>query len=108
MSELKAAVSAAATRLGVAIADQGTAETAKAAWKNTVVCETKKEFLEMGVAGLQAGYGYYNQIFNDPSGKLYKMKRAYQGATVFNPLKTRSMDFASVCISHWPARWVRF
>jgi hypothetical protein len=98
LGEHKAKVKSTAAQLVGAIAEQAAAETAKEEWKKAVVCVTKEEFLEMGVAGLQPGYNYYTEIYNNPAGKLYKLKRAYQGATVFNPLKIKSMDYTSVCL----------
>jgi len=33
--------------------------------------------MEMGAAGLQPGYNYYTEIYNNPGGKLYELKRTY-------------------------------
>lgn len=60
-----------------------------------VECVTKGDFLTMGNAGLQPGYDYYNRLYNTPGGELYSLKRAYQGASVFNPLKLKVLDPAS-------------
>ena len=46
----------------------------------------------MGTAGLQAGYDYYEALYNTPGGELYLLKSAYQGALVFNPLKLKDLD----------------
>jgi hypothetical protein len=95
LTELKAQVESKEARLVAAIAEQTAVETAKEGWKKEVVCVTEEEFLEMGVAGLQLGYDYYTQIYNTPTGKLYHVKQAYQGATVFNPLKLQKLDLAA-------------
>jgi hypothetical protein len=98
MAEYKAQVKSTAAQLVGAIAEQAAAETAKEEWKKAVVCVTKEEFMEMGAAGLQPGYNYYTEIYNNPGGKLYELKRTYQGATVFNPLKIMSMEESEVCL----------
>ena len=94
----KAAVSAAKAALSTASASVVAAEKAKADWKAEVVCLTKDEFLAMGNAGLKAGYDYYNDKYNTPGGELYSLKRAYQGATVFNPLKLMVLDPAAASL----------
>lgn len=62
------------------------------------MCVTKEDFLTMGSAGLQPGYDYYNRLYNIPGGELYSLKRAYQGASVFNPLKLMVLEPAAVSL----------
>jgi hypothetical protein len=52
----------------------------------------------MGHAGLQPGYSYYNALYNTPGGELFVLKQAYQGASVFNPLKLMVLDPAEACL----------
>jgi hypothetical protein len=98
LGKLKANVQSTEAQLLAAIAKQTAVKAAKEEWKKAVVCVTKEEFLEMGAAGLQPGFDYYTQIYNNPNGKLFGTKRAYQGATVFNPLKIKELDYAAVCL----------
>jgi hypothetical protein len=55
---------------------------------------SKAEFLAMGLAGVQVGYGYYTGKYNTLGGELYALKRAYQGAGVFDPKKLRELPIA--------------
>jgi hypothetical protein len=111
---LQAAVVASKAALVTANASAAAAEKAKIDWKSKVdirallfgvdtakkflrvcsqvVCATAEEFLDMGTAGLQAGYDYYEVLYNTPGGELYLLKFAYQGASVFNPLKLKDLD----------------
>jgi len=57
---------------------------------------SKAEFLAMGLAGVQVGYDYYTGKYNTLGGELYALKRAYQGAGVFNPKKLRELPVASL------------
>jgi hypothetical protein len=56
------------------------------------------EFLAMGLAGIQVGYGNYTVKCNTQGGELYALKRANQGAGVFNPRKLRELPVASLKI----------
>jgi hypothetical protein len=58
--------------------------------------ESKAEFLAMGLAGVQVGCDYYTDKYNTFGGELYALKRAYQGAGVFNPKKLRELPVASL------------
>mmetsp|Transcript_64886 Transcript_64886/g.121646 ORF Transcript_64886/g.121646 Transcript_64886/m.121646 type:complete len:245 (+) Transcript_64886:235-969(+) len=64
----------------------------RAALCSQVGCVTKDDFLEMGRLGLQPGFDYYTALYNTVGGELFLLKRAYQGATVFNPLKLKDLS----------------
>ena len=45
---------------------------------------------------MQVGYDCYTDKYNTLGGELYALKRAYQGAGVFNPKKLRELPVASL------------
>ena len=57
---------------------------------------SKAEFLAMGVAGVQVGYGCYTAKYNTPGGGLYGLKGAFQGSGVFAPEALAGMDPAAL------------
>ena len=56
---------------------------------------SKAEFLAMGVAGVQVGYGCYTAKYNTPGGELHDLKRAFQGSGAFAPRALAEMDPAA-------------
>ena len=54
---------------------------------------TEAQFIAFGHAVVQPGYDYYQNIYNRVNGKLFNIKQAYLGASVFDPLKLKEMNF---------------
>lgn len=54
---------------------------------------TEEQFIAFGHAVVQPGYDYYQNIYNRVDGELFNIKQAYLGASVFDPLKLKEMNF---------------
>jgi hypothetical protein len=98
---LEAAVTTSTAEVAAAAEAVTAANKSKSDWKSQVGPVTKEDFVVFASAGCKVGYDYYIQKYNTHGGELFDLKRAYHGATIFNPfnLASFSLDKCSLLIN---------